>query len=198
MRCGQRVASPSAATSSISTANSSPPKRATVSPGRTEAAQPLGHLDQQLVAGGVAEAVVDLLEAVEVEEQHRPTAASAATAPASALLDPVAGTARGWPARSASRGTPAWMSCSSSCLALADVAGVEHQAADARVVSRLVIVISGRHRRPVGVAQVVSSMLWIAYGLGRDLRQRLADAGRRLVGSSSVVERAARAGRCGW
>jgi hypothetical protein len=32
---------------------------------------PLGHLDQQLVPGGVAEAVVDGLEAVEVQEQHR-------------------------------------------------------------------------------------------------------------------------------
>ena len=33
-------------------------------------AQPVGDLDQQLVAGRVAEAVVDLLEAVQVEEQH--------------------------------------------------------------------------------------------------------------------------------
>ena len=34
-------------------------------------AQPVGHRDQQPVAGGVAEAVVHHLEAVEVEEQHR-------------------------------------------------------------------------------------------------------------------------------
>ena len=34
-------------------------------------AQPVGHRDQQAVAGGVAEAVVHHLEPVEVEEQHR-------------------------------------------------------------------------------------------------------------------------------
>lgn len=39
--------------------------------GPQAAAQALGRLDQQGVAGGVAEAVVDGLEAVEVEEQHR-------------------------------------------------------------------------------------------------------------------------------
>ena len=53
------------------TANSSPPSRATAS----LAAQPRGRrardLAQQLVAGVVAERVVDLLEAVEVDQQHR-------------------------------------------------------------------------------------------------------------------------------
>lgn len=40
-------------------------------------AQPLGHLEQELVAGLVAERVVDLLEVVEVqEEQRRPLAAA--------------------------------------------------------------------------------------------------------------------------
>ena len=38
----------------------------------------LGHLGQQPVAGGVAEAVVDALEVVEVEEQHGDAAAGAA------------------------------------------------------------------------------------------------------------------------
>jgi hypothetical protein len=33
--------------------------------------QPVGHRDQQLVAEGVAEAVVDVLEAVEVEQPQR-------------------------------------------------------------------------------------------------------------------------------
>ena len=50
--------------------NSSPPKRAIVSPGRT-ARQALGGGDQQLVAGAVAERVVDDLEVVDVGEQHR-------------------------------------------------------------------------------------------------------------------------------
>ena len=62
---------------STSTANSSPPKRATVSLGAHRGAQPLGDRDEQLVAGAVAERVVDLLEAVEVEEEHGHAAASA-------------------------------------------------------------------------------------------------------------------------
>ena len=52
-----------------STMNSSPPWRAGRSLARA-VAQALGRFDEQHVAGGVAEAVVDLLEAVEVEEQH--------------------------------------------------------------------------------------------------------------------------------
>ena len=59
--------------SSHSTVNSSPPNRATVSPGRTARAQARPSCDQQLVAGVVAEAVVDDLEPVEVEEQHGQT-----------------------------------------------------------------------------------------------------------------------------
>ena len=59
-------------------ANSSPPKRATVSLAAQRVAQALGDRDEQLVAGRVAEAVVDDLEAVEVEEQHGDVAAAAA------------------------------------------------------------------------------------------------------------------------
>ena len=47
----------------------SPSKRATVSVGTQRALEPLRDLDQQLVARGVAEAVVDELEAIDVEEQ---------------------------------------------------------------------------------------------------------------------------------
>ena len=76
-RPGQRVATrgrparrrPSSSTFSQTTTNSSPPKRATRSPGPHRRAQPVGHLDEQLVAGGVAERVVDDLEVVEVEEE---------------------------------------------------------------------------------------------------------------------------------
>ena len=52
-------------------------------------AQPRGDRDQQLVAGGVAEAVVDRLEVVEVEEQrgHRARAAARPARAASAALD---------------------------------------------------------------------------------------------------------------
>ena len=68
------------------------------------AQQPLGHLDQQLVAGGVAEAVVDRLEVVEVEEEHGDLCRRAGA------RERLAGrgrrTARGWPGRSAGRGTP--------------------------------------------------------------------------------------------
>ena len=49
--------------------NSSPPWRATRSPERT-APQPVGDLAQELVAGGVPEAVVHELEVVEVDEEH--------------------------------------------------------------------------------------------------------------------------------
>ena len=59
----------SSSTFSQTTTNSSPPKRATRSPGPHRGAQPRRHLDEQLVAGGVAEGVVDDLEVVQVEEE---------------------------------------------------------------------------------------------------------------------------------
>ena len=57
-------------TSSSRTTNSSPPKRAAVSAARMQRLQPVRRLAQQLVARGVAEGVVDVLERVEVDEQH--------------------------------------------------------------------------------------------------------------------------------
>ncbi len=57
-------------TSSIKMANSSPPKRAAVSVVPHSLEQTNGDLLQHLVAGRVAEAVVDRLEVVEVEEDH--------------------------------------------------------------------------------------------------------------------------------
>ena len=44
--------------------------------GAHAAAQPLGEHEQQLVTGGVAAAVVDVLEVVEVDEQHADRAAA--------------------------------------------------------------------------------------------------------------------------
>ena len=52
-------------------ANSSPPRRATVSSSPQQAREALAHLAQHLVAVVVAEGVVDLLEAVEVEQHDR-------------------------------------------------------------------------------------------------------------------------------
>ena len=65
-------------TSSSSTANSSPPSLATVSLSRVHSTHPPGHLDQDRVAGRMAEPVVDRLELVEVDEEqgHPDVAAS--------------------------------------------------------------------------------------------------------------------------
>ena len=68
-RCATPIAAGSSASSSRS-ANSSPPRRASVSPGRLVVGEAPGDLLQQLVAGVVAERVVHLLEAVEVDQQH--------------------------------------------------------------------------------------------------------------------------------
>ena len=69
------------------------------------AAEPAGDAAQQRVAGRVAEAVVDALEVVEVEQQHRHPAA-AAPGQRQRLPEPVRGAARGSAARSARRGGP--------------------------------------------------------------------------------------------
>ena len=87
MRSATRTASMGSLMSSSSTTNSSPPKRASVlgpaavglggrqPASRCRRAGPRSpaarQTPQQLVAGGVAEAVVDVLEAIEVDEQHR-------------------------------------------------------------------------------------------------------------------------------
>ena len=56
---------------SSTTANSSPPSRASVSPGLQRLLQPRADLAQHLVPGVMAERVVELLEAVEVDQQQR-------------------------------------------------------------------------------------------------------------------------------
>ena len=53
------------------TANSSPPRRASVSSSRSSVLEARADLAQHLVAGVVAERVVELLEAVEVDQQQR-------------------------------------------------------------------------------------------------------------------------------
>ena len=109
-----RPATPS--TSSSRTANSSPPKPGDGVARRARArASRSADLEQQLVAGGVAEAVVDRLEVVEVEEQHaRPrrrrvrraaSACSTRSRNSARLARPVSGSWKAW-----------WASCSSSAL----------------------------------------------------------------------------------
>ena len=92
------------AASSMSSANSSPPSRAAVSDWRTDAGQPRGTVDQQLVADAVAHGVVDDLEVVQVDEEHARGPAGTARAASSASAASLARTAPGWAARSARRG----------------------------------------------------------------------------------------------
>ena len=96
---GRRRRRPAASLApSSSTANSSPPRRASVSLGRVTSPKRSRDLLEQLVAGVVAEAVVDLLEAVEVDEQDgQRLAASAPSARAPGRAG--RGTARGWRGR---------------------------------------------------------------------------------------------------
>lgn len=70
MRSATARTSATSRTSSQTTTNSSPPTRATVSPARRRPREALRGVAQELVAGGVAEAVVDDLEAIEVDQDH--------------------------------------------------------------------------------------------------------------------------------
>ena len=66
---------------SSTTANSSPPSRASVSPGCSASSSRGPIWRQHLVAGVVAERVVELLEAVEVDQQQRDLAVAVARSP---------------------------------------------------------------------------------------------------------------------
>ena len=59
------------------TANSSPPRRATVSLSRSVLLEAAADLDQQLIAEVMAERVVDLLEAIDVHHDHADRGAAA-------------------------------------------------------------------------------------------------------------------------
>ena len=89
MRSATAVASFASFSSSMSTANSSPPSRAAVSPARRQLVSRSLTIIEQRVAGGVAEAVVDRLEVVEVDEQDRELAA-VALEPRRGVVDAVA------------------------------------------------------------------------------------------------------------
>ena len=73
---------------SASTTNSSPPKRATTSFGRTAAPSRAAIADEELVAGVMARRVVDLLEVVEVDE-HDAKAGAGERRPLARVVQPV-------------------------------------------------------------------------------------------------------------
>ena len=64
-------------------------------------AQPVGDHDQQLIAAGMAEAVVDLLEPVEIDEQHRRLGRACTIARSACPLPN--GSEAGWEGRSPGR-----------------------------------------------------------------------------------------------
>ena len=76
--------------SGSSSPNSSPPSRATVSDARSAPCSRAPTSLEQLVAGRVAERVVDLLEAIEVHHQRPRAACRRRSAWRDRLLDPVA------------------------------------------------------------------------------------------------------------
>ena len=87
-------------------ANSSPPSRASASPGRRHDSSRRDDRDEQLVADQVAEAVVDDLEAIEIEIQHRePLLTRRALALVEPAAEPLDEHARGCRGRSANRGS---------------------------------------------------------------------------------------------
>ena len=76
-RSSPSCSAPAVSVCGISTANSSPERRATMSVARTRSRRIVGDAADQVVAGLVAEPVVDLLEAVDVDDHHRALAAVA-------------------------------------------------------------------------------------------------------------------------
>ena len=111
--------------------------------------QAAGHLLEDVVAGGVAEAVVDRLEVVEVDEDDRDVREPALRAH-ERVLDAVENSARF--ARFVTGSWKAWWaSCSSNALPLADVAAVEHDAADVLVLEQVGVLHLEPERRAVAM-----------------------------------------------
>ena len=103
--CAMRPRICGSSKSSTITMNSSPPRRASRSVSRSASDERARHVLQQLVADPVAERVVDVLEAVEVDEQHA-DAAAAAPAPARSPASAARAAAAGSAGRSARRASP--------------------------------------------------------------------------------------------
>ena len=148
--------------------------------------QALGDLEQHLVAGGVAEAVVDRLEVVEVDEddgQARALAAGARDGVAHALDEQ---RAVGEVGDGVVEGLVGELLLER--LALADVAAVEHDAADVLVVEQVGVEDLELAHAAVGVAQAALERL----GAGRR-----ASPGRRGRAGGGPPRRAAAAARSG-
>ena len=163
------------ATSSSSTANSSPPKRAAVSLARMLSLQAARDLDQHLIAGGVAEAVVDRLEVVEVHEDHgharrrrgsaRAAACRTRSAKSARLARPVTGSWNAW-----------WASCCSNALRSLTSRPLSTMPATFASCSRFVCEDLELQRRAVAVEQRALDDLRAAAGPSAVLRQQLQQA----------------------
>ena len=152
MRSAVSAASWRCSTSSSSTANSSPPKRAAVSRAADAARRAGGDLEQHLVPGGVAEAVVDRLEVVEVEEDDGAGRAARGGARAIAWRTRSTNSARlARPGHGVVERLVGELLLER--LALADVAAVEHDAADVLVVEQVRVEDLELARAAVAVAQ---------------------------------------------
>ena len=154
------------------TANSSPPRRVAVSQAADAAVQAPRDLLQHRVALGVAERVVDVLEVVEVEEDHRERRA-AAPAARQRLLDAVA---QQHAVREAGERVVAGLVQQPALerLAVADVAGVQDDALDRAVADEV-----RRQRLDVdpAAARVADAVLDVARGALLEVREEPLQAG---------------------
>src|SRR5215216_770483 len=143
--------STSSLASSMSTANSSPPKRATVSLGRTQDRSRSATWISSRSPAAWPQAVVDLLEPVQVDEQHRHRR-GLALGPLEGVVDPVL--EQGPVGQRGQRVVERLVDqLVLELAALGDVAGVEDQPADAGVVEQVGDGDLGRAPVPVAVAQ---------------------------------------------
>jgi hypothetical protein len=149
--------------------------------------EPLGHLDQEPVAGGVAQAVVDLLEAVQVQEQHGHRGCFP-PAPFEGVVDPVLEQGPvGQRGQVVVEGLVGQLVL--ELAALGDVAGVEDQPAHAGVVEQ---VGDGELHRALLPVAVLEWELQLDHAVGYlgDLGQALPQPGPG-TGMEDVAERSA-------
>ena len=149
--------------------------------------QALGDLAQDLVAGGVAEAVVDRLEVVEVEEDDRDAVLLATVAGdgVAHALDEQG--AVGEVGDRVVEGLVGELLLEG--LALADVAAVEHDPADGVVLEQVRVQDLELAQRPVGVAQRALEHLGLAPGVRRAVGQQAQQAAVLLGGQQAVEAR---------
>ena len=141
-----------------------------MSAGRTANCSRCADLAEHRVAGGVAEAVIDRLEVVEVDEHHADLGTAAAR-PEHRVLDAV-GEER--PVGEARHGVVERLVCELvlELLPLADVAPVEHDAADVLVLEEVGVLDLELEPRAVAMLQAAVDHV----GLGASADVRLPDA----------------------